>query len=189
MEADWEIEIGGEAPVIEALWPGFVDLRCSPERAYLLPEAVELPALAEAMVQLNAAASPVWTTKCDLWSIVEVDELDPDELDAPPQTAIFAWGCYIDLLPKSDRQWPNPAMASSAGQRICNLLHAIPLRCCRADLVIRQAWIASGQMDLGITAYLTACGPTAADARATLGAALSAFANSISPAAPPATAA
>jgi hypothetical protein len=189
MEADWEIEIGGEAPVIEALWPGFVDLRRSPERAYLLPEAVELQALAEAMVQLNAAASPVWTAKCDLWPIVEMDELDPDELNAPRQAAVFAWGCYIDLLPKSDRQWPLPAMASSECRRICNLLHAIPLRCCRMDLVIRQAWIASGRMEVGITAYLTACGPTAADAKATLAAALAAFANSISPSAPPATAA
>ena len=26
MEADWELEIGGDAPVIEADWPGFVDL-------------------------------------------------------------------------------------------------------------------------------------------------------------------
>ena len=32
MEADYEVEAGGEAPVIEALWPGFVDLRLQPER-------------------------------------------------------------------------------------------------------------------------------------------------------------
>jgi hypothetical protein len=30
MEADWEFEVGGDAPVIDALWPGFVDLRLSP---------------------------------------------------------------------------------------------------------------------------------------------------------------
>jgi hypothetical protein len=27
LEADWEFEVGGDAPVIDALWPGFVDLR------------------------------------------------------------------------------------------------------------------------------------------------------------------
>ena len=27
MEADWEFEVGGEAPVIEASWEGFIDLR------------------------------------------------------------------------------------------------------------------------------------------------------------------
>jgi hypothetical protein len=186
MEADWEIEIGGDAPVIEAFWPGFVDLRRYPEQVYLLPEAVQLQSLAEALVQLNAPASPVWTAKCDLWPIVEADELDLDELDAPRQAAVFAWGCYIDLLPRSDRQRPLAAMVSSVCQRICELLTAIPLHCCRADLVIRQAWIDAGQMEMGITAYLTACGPTAADARATLAAALAAFAIST---APPATAA
>ena len=30
MEADWELEIGGDAPVIEAHWTGFVDLRADP---------------------------------------------------------------------------------------------------------------------------------------------------------------
>ena len=38
MEADWEIEIGGDAPVIEAHWFGFVDLRIEPSRANELPE-------------------------------------------------------------------------------------------------------------------------------------------------------
>ena len=32
MEADWEVEIGGGAPVIDALWPGFVDLRAARAR-------------------------------------------------------------------------------------------------------------------------------------------------------------
>ncbi len=32
MEADWEFEVGGDAPVIEAHWPGFVDLRQNPEQ-------------------------------------------------------------------------------------------------------------------------------------------------------------
>jgi hypothetical protein len=53
MEADWEFEVGPDAaglaaPVIDALWPGFVDLRRAPELAWHLPEAAQLPALAEA---------------------------------------------------------------------------------------------------------------------------------------------
>ena len=39
MEADWEFEVGGDAPVIEACWEGFIDLRKTPERARQLPEA------------------------------------------------------------------------------------------------------------------------------------------------------
>jgi hypothetical protein len=180
MEADWEFEVGADvaglpAPVIEAHWTGFVDLRLAPERAWDLPETVQLPALAEALRKLNSAGSPVWTSKCDLWDHLEPDEFDPDELDAPPGCAAHAMGCYIDLLPTSTQQWPDPAMAATACKRLCNLLHAVPLRCCRADLVVRRAFIAPGPMELGITAYITACGESRAQASLTFQAALAAF--------------
>ena len=181
MEADWEFEVGGEAPVIEAAWPGFVDLRRNPERAWELPEAAELPVLAEALASLNADDSPVWTSKCDLWPVVDMAEFDADELDAPPGCAAHAMGCYIDLLPRAgqprnDRQWETPEMAAAACTEICGLLHAVPLRCCRVDLVLRRALLVHYEMDLGITAYLTACGPSPAEAMQTLEAALAAFA-------------
>ena len=44
MEADWEVEVGGGSPVIEALWPGFVDLRLYPERIGEIQEAAGFPA-------------------------------------------------------------------------------------------------------------------------------------------------
>jgi len=67
MEADWEVEIGGGAPIIDACWDGLVHLQTAPERAAELPEAADLPRLAEALVRLNAPRSPVWTSKCDVW--------------------------------------------------------------------------------------------------------------------------
>jgi len=176
MEADWEFEVGAEAPAIEALWPGFVDLRLHPEQAWQLPEAAQLPGFVEALVELNAVASPVWTSKCDLWPAIEPSEFDPDELDAPPGCSAQAVRCYIDILPKGDRQWITPVMAAAACKHLCGLLRAVPLRCCRVDLVIRRALITPGQMHLGITAYLTACGPLPAEATQTLQAALAAFA-------------
>ena len=45
MEADWEVEIGGDAPVIEAQWPGLVDLRANPERICEIAEASAFPPL------------------------------------------------------------------------------------------------------------------------------------------------
>jgi hypothetical protein len=110
MEADWEFELGADAagqaaPVIDAAWPGWVDLRRSPELARQLPEAAAFPALAEALIRLNSAASPVWSAKCDYWSSLEAGEFDPDELDAPPGCTSHATGCYIDLLPVSEGQW------------------------------------------------------------------------------------
>jgi len=179
MEADWEFEVGGNAPVIDALWPGFVDLRRDPERTWHLPETAQLPALAEALAKLNVAASPVWTSKCDFWPRLEADEFDAGELDAPPGCIAHAMGCYIDLLPGSSQQWAQPAIAEAVCKRVCTLLRAVPLGCSRADLVIRRAFITADRMDLGITAYLSSCGPSSAEAEWTLAAALTALTDAL----------
>lgn len=184
MEADWEFEIGDGAPVIEARWSGFSDLLLRPNGAFQLPEAVQFVPLAHALIRLNAADSSVWTSKCDLFPSLPPGEFDADELDAPEESATHAIGCYIDLLPRSDQQWDPPFRAQAVCKALCARLHKIELRCCRVDLVIRTALIADDMNDLGITAYLTACGATPGDAAATLGTALVAFADAVAPAAP-----
>ncbi len=181
MEADWEFEVGGDAPVIEAHWAGFVDLQRAPELAMQLPESAQLPALGEALARLNAAGSPVWTSKCDFWPHLEADEFDADELDAPCGCTVHAMGCFIDLLPKSDQQWTQPATAEKACTRICGLLSAVPLRCCRVDLVIRRAFITAELMCLGISVYLTSSAESPAEAAKNLGAAVAAFADALGP--------
>jgi hypothetical protein len=201
MEADWAVEIGPGSPVIEALWPGFVNLRFDPrlpsgallKRAQDLTEAADLPGLAEALVRLNSLSSPVWTSKCDVWP-VDAGEIDPYELEATPQEARFAQACYLDLLPrnnKDDRQWTTPEMAVLSCRSLCNRLHELPLSACRLDLVVRLAVIAPSfadhdltgpdLTDHGITAYLTACGATAPAARQRLALALAAFTDALSP--------
>jgi hypothetical protein len=177
MEADWEFEVGGDAPVIDACWAGLIDLRCNPERAWQLPETAQFPALAAALAKLNAPASPAWTSKCDLWTHLEAGEFDPDEMAAPPGSAAHAMGCYIDLLPGSGRNWIPPELASAECQRVCGFLSAAPLPCCRADLIIRRAFIAPDREELGITAYLTACGNSPTEAAQVLQSALVIFAD------------
>jgi hypothetical protein len=192
MEADWEVEIGADAPIIDACWEGFVDLRVDPrsdprtpseayrKRARGLAEAANLSGLAEALVRLNGPQSPVWTSKCDVWPVLDANAFDAGELDAPWDEATHAWACYVDLLPKSDRQWITPAMAVDWCKTWCERLGAVPLTHCRADLIVRQAIIAPELMDRGITAYLTACGPSSESANAALARALKAFAHTIS---------
>lgn len=179
MEADWEFEVGGDAPVIEACWPGFVDLRLAPERACELPEAAELPALAASLQTLNGNGSPVWTSKCDLWSALEPNGFDPDELDAVPSCSAHVTSCYVDLLARSDQQWSNPHLIQAACKRVCSLLGSVALRCCRVDLVVRNALVTPDRMELGITAYVTACGATMASARNVLESALAALAHAL----------
>jgi len=175
MEADWEVEIGADAPVIDACWTGFVDLRSSPELVRTLEEVNHLPALAEALNRLNAKSSSLWTAKCDVWDVLDSDQIDPYELNANPETARHASSCYIDLLPRSDQQWMEPEMAISWCVDTCKRLGSIGLRNCRVDLIVRQAIVMEPRIDLGVTAYLTACGPTADEAVETLQNALDKF--------------
>jgi hypothetical protein len=204
LEADWEFEVGADAPIIDACWPGFVDLRwtpqSSPDRVALalsLPETAQLPSLAATLTKLNAEHSPVWTSKCDFWPALQADQFDPDELDAPVGSSAHAVGCYIDLMPRIDRQpgidqpranrqWPSPDAISASCRDLCARLHAVPVRSCRVDLVIRRAQIRPGKtdndrLDLGLTAYFTAAGLTPEQAVLTLEAALGAFANAFCP--------
>jgi hypothetical protein len=176
VEADWEIEIGGGAPVIDASWPGFVDLRCSPERVCDLPEVLLVPALARALVRLNASESPLFTTKCDVWPVTEID---PFEFDATPETAVHAIGVYVDLLSRDPELWLDPDEAIGWCKRLCAVLQAAPLRCCRADLVIRRAIRTPDVNEIGITAYFVACGSTVETAGAQLESLLAVFADSV----------
>ena len=186
MQADWEVEIGGEAPVIDAHWHGFIDLRCFPNRVSEISEIQKLPALADALVLLNAADSPVWTAKCDVWAVSD-STLDRFELDAAPEAAAHARACYIDMLPRSDQQWNDPQCAVVFCKELCSRLQSLPRRCCRIDLIVRSALTAPGMNNLGITAYLSACGSSEARACSQLEGALAAFVDALVPSASPAS--
>jgi hypothetical protein len=181
MEADWEFEIGGDAPVIDANWAGLVDLRADPELALGLPETAELPALAFALKALNSAGSPVWTSKSDYWPALQPADFDVDELDGPRGAAVHGMGCYIDLLPRVADAWSLPQQAEAVCSSLCETLRQVRLRSCRVDLVVRRASFADGRNDMGITAYITACGRTPTAAKGALAEALAAFAAALCP--------
>jgi len=159
MEADWEFEVGGGAPVIEALWPGFVDLRRCPERVVEIAEAVAFPPLAVMLAALNGPQSPLWTAKCDLW------EPQPDPLAGGETRASLA--CYVDLLPVEGAVFSSTRQAEAFCRAWVTRLGAVELPGCRMDLVIRQA-IAGEAEGLGVTAYLSAEGTERSAAGCTL---------------------
>ncbi len=167
MEADWEVEIGGDVPVIEKQWPGFADLLSHPDRAFQLQESSQLAGLAEVLIDLNAASSPVRTSKCDVWTLTS-EEFDRIELDAGPHSATNACACYLDLLPSTGDVWVTADQAVSAGKEICSSLRSIALTNCRADLIVRSAELAPAEWAHGITAYVTACGGSPESASANL---------------------
>ena len=173
MEADWEFEIAPEAPVIDAAWPGFMDLRANPERIREVTEAASLPELAAAIRQLNGIGSPVYTVRCDLWPL---DACDPYEMDADPGEAGPGIGCYIDLLSRNAEAWATVDGITGWCRGLCAELGKVKLRQCRVDLVIRSASTVQNSAGLGVTAYFSACGATVPEAENVLSGALRAFA-------------
>ncbi|HUY93782.1 MAG TPA: hypothetical protein VMU71_00740 [Terracidiphilus sp.] len=176
MQADWEFEIGAGAPVIDACWPGLVDLRRKPDRIGDIGETALVSALAPALLRMNSASSLVWTAKCDVWA---PETIDLDEVDAPGAETKCALACYIDLLPSHPDQWSSPAGVEAYCRRVCRLLTAVAARCCRADLVVRCAVLPAERQTLGITAYLTGCGESEDRASEALSTAVSALADSV----------
>jgi hypothetical protein len=161
MLADWECEIAPDAPVIDAAWAGFLDLRRHPEQVAAIAELAQLPALGPALLRLNAADSPVFTAKCDVW---KAGEVDPDELDSTRERATHAVASYIDLLPATERTWSSPETAAAWSRSVCALLGNIPVRQCRVDLVIRAAFFTPVEMGIGISCYCTGCGANESEA-------------------------
>jgi hypothetical protein len=176
MEADWEIELGGGAAVIDANWPGFVNLRRHPKKASELSEVLLLPALAPALVRLNSSGSALYTVKSDVWPVTEIDPL---EFDAPLEMAMHGLAAYVDCLHRDPQLWFDPSSTIAWCKKFCAVLRAVPLRCCRADLVMRHAITAPDIDSIGITAYFAACGSTDHAARMQLGAVLALFADSV----------
>lgn len=171
MEADWEVELGGGAPVIEPQWSGYIDLCKEPRRIAELEEVGRFPALGAALLHINQAKSPLWTAKCDFWPRLEEGEWDPLELNAPEGEALCAAGCYIDLLP-TGTLWSDKLPAETACRRWCLALEDRPLPGARVDLIARNVWKNNAIAGLGATAYLTACGKSEMQAHERLAAAL-----------------
>jgi hypothetical protein len=150
MDADWDVEIGGGAAVIEALWigaggtAGFVDLHEHPERISEIAEAVAFAPMAELLLALNAAESPVWTSKCDVW------EPEPG-----------AMALYIDVLPRMETVFAEWRKAEGfCRELVARLETAEGGADGSVELVIRQA-IAGEREGFGVTAYLSANGAAA----------------------------
>jgi hypothetical protein len=151
-------------------------LRAEPARVAEIEEVAQFPSLAELLFRLNAASSPVWTAKCDVWP---VETFDADELDADGEAAATALGCYIDLLPADEAAFSTLNAYAEWSQRLCQNLRSKALRQCRVDLIVRRAFFTPESAGLGVTTYVTGCGPDGSEATESLGRALTALTDSI----------
>lgn len=178
MEADWEIEIGDDAPVIDAEWSEFIDLRVTPERVNDVSECAGFMALRQALLSLNGKQSAVWSSKCDLWVVEDFAEFDRDEFEAA-ESDTHAVTCYIDLLPRERDAWKKAESAIQFCSEVVEQLKTLAVKAARVELVLRRAVFAEGEEATGITAYVTGCGESEEAARIRLGNALDALTKSL----------
>ena len=176
MECDWEVDIAPDAPVIDAAWEGYIELRGTPVHINQICEAVQLPALRDVLIQLNSHASPVRTVKCDVWV---PDSLDADELDAGPDAAISGLASYIDLIEANAHVSSDLDTVVGWCKRLCLDLKTRPLRCCRVDAVVRRVCLNSDVECLGVTMYVSACGLSPEEASKALSRALTTLTDSV----------
>jgi hypothetical protein len=181
LEADWEVEVGSSAPVIEAHWQGFIDLRAQPLRIGDIAEAKAFPPLADLLLALNSSGSPVWTSKCDVW--------------APDPGAL---ACYVDLLPLRGgvfAEWERaeafcrvlvkriapravPVGETQPGRHPILLMGDGRGSAAAITLVVRRA-ITEQFEGFGVTAYFSADAQCSPDAETATAAAMVAFSNAL----------
>jgi hypothetical protein len=177
MDVDWEVEIGCHAPVIEAQWPGLIDLRTQPEGVKEISETIIFAPLEGILLALNSEGSPVWTSKCDVW------EPSPEAL-----------ACYIDMIPREEHLCADWTALEKFCRKLVERLtpgaQHLPLQefgRSRAvfdagesaeqtsiNLVIRRALIGCRDR-FAVTAYFSAQSSPTEDAKSAMRAALAAF--------------
>jgi hypothetical protein len=172
MEADWAAEIGPDLPVICVPWEGFTDLRQSVAGIHAIQEAVAHPALREALVALNASASPVFTAKCDLWRLSQ-SELDPDEFDSSIENALYGTASYIDIVRHDLSAFSSFELHERWVRDSTRDLHSIAVQNSRVEYVLRPALV-DKDSGFGLTLYAAGCGATPEDGYRAWGSALSA---------------
>lgn len=163
MEADWSVEVGSGLPRIDASWEGFVDLRKSPEKLDSIEEARSHSAIREALSLLNGADSPVFTTKCDTWTLTH-EEIDPDEFAASGETARAGFASYIDMVGRNPARFASFEFHERRVRELTTLLRALDVQQGRVDMVVRAAHLQE-QDGYGITLYAAGCGADEASAQ------------------------
>lgn len=139
MQADFSVELGGEAPALEIPWRSndpnvrYYDLKKHPELVQKIPEAAAYPELGAFLARINATEFPLATAKCDAWSSNEVS----------PEEEIFGdrkFVSYVDLVFVDEREQCSLAKHEAFAKELCRLLGQAPEIAAAVELVIRHCY-------------------------------------------------
>ena len=139
MQAEFSVELGGDAPALEIPWRSadpevrYYDLKTHPELAQRIPEAQAYPELGLFLVRINAAGFPLATAKCDAWSSTEVDS----------EEEIFGdrkFVSYVDLVFVDEGDRCSFEKHEAFAKELCRLLSHAPEIAATVELVIRHSY-------------------------------------------------
>jgi len=150
MDAEWSVAAAADDPVLIVPWSSstdeagaerfeearvqhFIDLRADPARIDDIPEAAHWPELRTALLQLNAANSPVFTAKCDAWELSEEER----QLDFGP--VANGIGAYIDILPLQIETYRSLSAQIAMARRLTASVRPLPPPDARLDCILRPA--------------------------------------------------
>lgn len=172
MDADFSVEIGGDAPALELPWRpndgtlAFVDLRRNPEALKNISEAALYPELRDFLSALNSESTIFRTAKCDVWTDAE---LDPAE---EIYEGTLRLGSYVDVLfaPAANALRNDFDVHEKLATRVVELLARAPDMPSVAELVIRRCFFIGTEAEAGesgyyISLYVYGYGDDEADAR------------------------
>jgi hypothetical protein len=182
MLCEWAVECGADDPVLVVPWSDpdepsrhFIDLRENPDDLDWLEEASQHPSLLHALRALNAARSPVFTAKCDVWKLAD-DELESlrHELDVIPEDGGFGLASYIDLLWRERSIFVSFHQHEQLMHRIARLAAPLEHPYAMVECVLRPALLdlTTPQEGFAISLYVKAIGYEEQAAEARWGAAL-----------------
>lgn len=167
MLTEWSAECAADDPLIEVPWAAldgdlrWVDLRNDPNALDEISEADEHPALLAALRALNAARSPVYTSKCDVWQMDE-EELGHlrDELLLEEDVGAAGITSYIDLVFVDRTTFASRHQSEQMMHRIDRLARELPHSLAKLELVLRPAVVDLAMVHEGyaITLYIKGCG-------------------------------
>lgn len=139
----------------------WVDLRANPYDFDSIPEAVQYPALLQALRALNATRSPVFTAKCDVWTLgaEELAQLRI-ETDIDGSDSRAAVGSYIDLVWRDRSTFASAAQQQQWIARLLRLAATLAHSAAAVECIQRPALVDLDQPQEGyaVSLYVKALG-------------------------------
>ncbi len=141
----------------------FLDLRAEPFDLGEVVEADQYPTLRRALRSLNAPRSPVFTSKCDVWTLSPEDGAEKLEslrleLDLDDDEVAFGLCSYIDVLWRERAVFASAHVATGRLARLTRRAARLPHTEAAFEAVLRPAVVdLRGPLEgFGATLYVTA---------------------------------